>query len=105
MDMGNIMKQAQEMQQKMVQIQEELARKQITGEAGGGMVKVMANGRGEILSVNIEQEMVNADELEMLQDLITAAANDALTKAKELGSKEMGHLTGGLKIPGLSNIF
>lgn len=105
MDMSSIMKQAQEMQQKMSKIQEDLAQKQITGTAGGGMVTVVANGRGEILSSKIEKELLVPDEAEMLQDLFVAAANDALRKAKELGNQEMGHLTGGMKIPGLNNMF
>ena len=105
MDMSNIMKQAQEMQHKMSKIQEDLAQKQITGSAGGGMVTVTVNGRGDILSTKIEKELLNPDEAEMLQDLFVAATNDALRKAKELGTQEMGHLTGGMKIPGLSNMF
>lgn len=105
MDMSSIMKQAQEMQQKMSKIQEDLANKQITGSAGGGMVTVTANGRGDILATRIEKELLAPDEAEMLQDLIVAATNDALRKAKELGNQEMGHLTGGMKIPGLNNMF
>lgn len=105
MDMSNIMKQAQEMQEKMSKIQEDLAQKEITGTAGGGMVTVLVNGKGEILSVKIEKELITPDETEMLQDLIVAATNDGLRKAKELGNQEMGHLTGGMKIPGLSNMF
>ncbi len=105
MDMSSIMKQAQEMQQKMVKIQEDLAEKRITGSAGGGMVSVVVNGKGDILSAQVEKELMNPDEVEMLQDLFVAATNDALRKAKELGSQEMSHLTGGMKIPGLSNMF
>ncbi len=105
MDMSSIMKQAQEMQQKMTKIQEDLAGKRITGSAGGGMVSVVVNGKGDILSAQVEKELLNPDEAEMLQDLFVAATNDALRKAKELGSQEMGQLTGGLKIPGLSNMF
>lgn len=105
MDMSSIIKQAQEMQQKMSKIQDELAAKQITGSAGGGMVTVTVNGKGDVLSTKIEKELLAPDEAEMLQDLFVAAVNDALRKAKELGNQEMGHLTGGMKIPGLSNMF
>ncbi len=105
MDMSSIMKQAQEMQEKMSKIQADLAQKEITGTAGGGMVTVLVNGKGDILSVKIEKELITPDEAEMLQDLIVAATNDGLRKAKELGNQEMGHLTGGMKIPGLSNMF
>ena len=105
MDMSSIIKQAQEMQSKMSDIQEKLAQKQITGSAGGGMVSVTVNGKGEVLSMSIEKEILNPQEIEMVQDLIVAATNDALRRARELGSQEMGHLTGGMKIPGLSNFF
>ncbi len=105
MDMSSIIKQAQEMQQKMSKIQEDLAAKQITGSAGGGMVTVTVNGKGEVLGAKIEKELLTPDEAEMLQDLFVAATNDALRKAKELANQEMGHLTGGMKIPGLSNMF
>jgi len=105
MDMSSIIKQAQEMQQKMSKIQEDLAAKKITGSAGGGMVTVTVNGKGDILAAKIEKELLSPDEAEMLQDLFVAATNDALRKAKELGNQEMAHLTGGMKIPGLSNMF
>ncbi|MEE4240625.1 MAG: YbaB/EbfC family nucleoid-associated protein [Desulfopila sp.] len=105
MDLNNIMKQAQEMQAKMAQMQQQLAAKIITGSAGGGMVSVTVNGRGEALSIAIEDALIAVEEKEMLQDLITAATNDALRKAKELGKEEMRQLTGGLNIPGLTNMF
>jgi len=105
MDLNSIMQQAQQMQAKMAEIQEQLANKTITGSAGGGMVNVTVNGRGEVLSVAIEEALVSTDEKEMLQDLIVAATNDGITKAKELGKEEMKQLTGGLNIPGLSNMF
>lgn len=105
MDMNSIMQQAQQFQQNMVRIQEELGRKQVTGSAGGGMVTVTANGKSEILSVVIEQAIITGNEAEMLQDLIVSATNDALRKARDLGKAEMGRLTGGLNIPGLSNMF
>jgi len=105
MDMNSIMQQAQQMQQKMATIQDELKKKTITGTAGGGMVTVTANGKNEILSINIEEACIVADEREMLQDLITAATNDALRKVKALGKEEMTKLTGGMNIPGISNMF
>ncbi|KAF0188473.1 MAG: DNA-binding protein YbaB/EbfC [Desulfobulbaceae bacterium] len=105
MDMNSIMQQAQQFQQNMARIQEELALKKVTGSAGGGMVTVTANGKSEILSVVIERAMIVEKEAEMLQDLIVAASNDALRKARELGKAEMGKLTGGLNLPGLSNMF
>jgi len=99
--MGNMMKQAQQLQSKMMKLQEELAEKSVDASSGGGMVKVTANGRQQILSIRIEEEVVDPDDVEMLQDLILAAVNDALAKAQEMVSSEMGKLTGGLNIPGL----
>ena len=105
MDMNSIMQQAQQMQAKMAEIQQKLAQKSITGSAGGGMVNVTVNGQGEILSISIEEPLLIAEEKVMLQDLIVAAANDGQRKAKELGKDEMKQLTGGINIPGLSNIL
>ncbi|MGB5747812.1 MAG: YbaB/EbfC family nucleoid-associated protein, partial [Desulfobacterales bacterium] len=97
--MGNMMKQAQQLQSKMMKLQEELADKTVESSSGGGMVKVIANGRQQILSIQIEKEVVDPDDVEMLQDLVLAAINDALAKAQEMVSSEMGKLTGGLNIP------
>ncbi len=105
MNLSNIMEQAKAMQEKMSKIQEDLSKKTITGSAGGGMVQVSANGQGDILSTKIEQAVIDPQEAKMLQDLITAATNDALRKAKELSKQELGHLTGGLNIPGLTNFM
>ncbi len=99
--MGNMMKQAQQLQSKMMKLQEELADKTVESSSGGGMVKVTANGRQQIISIQIEKEVVDPDDVEMLQDLVLAAINDALAKAQEMASSEMGKLTGGLNIPGL----
>jgi DNA-binding YbaB/EbfC family protein len=99
--MGNMMKQAQQLQSKMMKLQEELADKTVESSSGGGMVKVAANGRQQIISIQIEKEVVDPDDVEMLQDLVLAAINDALAKAQEMVSSEMGKLTGGLNIPGL----
>ncbi len=98
---GNMMKQAQKLQSKMLKLQEELAEKTVEATSGGGMVKVVANGRQQILSIQIEKEVVDPDDVEMLQDLILAAVNDALVKSQEMVTGEMGKLTGGMKIPGL----
>jgi DNA-binding YbaB/EbfC family protein len=99
--MGNLLKQAQDMQARMAKIQEELANKTVEGSAGGGMVRVTVNGQFNVTAVKIETSVVNADEKEMLEDLILAATNDGVRKARELVSSEMSKITGGLKIPGL----
>ena len=100
--MGNMMKQAQKLQAKMMRVQEELADKTVETTAGGGMVTVVANGKQQVVSIQIEKEVVDPDDVEMLQDLVLAAINDALTKSQEMASAEMGKLTGGLNIPGLT---
>ena len=100
--MGNMMKQAQQLQAKMLRLQEELAQKTVEASAGGGMVKVVANGRQQIISVEIEKEVVDPEDVDMLQDLVQAAVNDALTKSQDMVQAEMGKLTGGLNIPGLA---
>jgi DNA-binding YbaB/EbfC family protein len=99
--MGNMMKQAQKLQAKMMRLQEELAERTVETSSGGGMVKVVANGRQQIVAIEIEKEVVDPEDIEMLQDLLLAAVNDALTKAQEMVSEEMNKLTGGLNIPGL----
>jgi DNA-binding YbaB/EbfC family protein len=99
--MGKMMKQAQQLQAKMLKLQDELAEKMVETSAGGGMVRVVANGRQQLVSIQIEKEVVDPDDVEMLQDLILAAANDALTKAQEMAAEEMNKLTGGLNIPGM----
>lgn len=100
-DMGNMMKQAQKLQARMLKLQEELANQTVEATAGGGMIKVTANGRQQIISIAIEKEVVDPDDIEMLQDLILAAVNDALNKSQEMVSQEMGKLTGGMNLPGL----
>jgi DNA-binding YbaB/EbfC family protein len=100
-NMNGMMKQAQKLQKKMLKTQEELATKTIEASAGGGMVKVVANGGQKIESILLEKEVVDPEDIEMLQDLVMAAVNDALTKSQEMVSAEMGKLTGGLNIPGL----
>ncbi len=100
---GDIMKQAQKMQEQLAKVQEEAANKIVEASAGGGMVTVTANGRQEVLSVKIERDVVNPDDIEMLQDLIVAATNEALKKGRDMLADEMKAMTGGLglNIPGL----
>lgn len=100
--MGNMMKQAQKLQAKMLRLQDELAAKTVESAAGGGMVKVVANGKQQIVAIQIEKEVVDPEDVDMLQDLILAAVNDALTQSQEMVSTEMAKLTGGMNIPGLS---
>jgi len=96
-----MMKQAQKLQKKMMQTQQELEIQTVEASSGGGMVKVVAHGANRLESIVIEKEVVDSEDVEMLQDLVLAAVNDALTKSKEMVSSEMSKLTGGLKLPGL----
>ena len=98
---GNIMKEAQKLQAQMAAMQEEVAKRKVDATAGGGMVTVEANGKQELTAVKIDPEVVNKDDVQMLEDLVLAAANEALRKSRELVQQELGKLTGGLKIPGL----
>jgi hypothetical protein len=102
--LGDIMREAQKLQSKMAEMQEEAKKKTVEATAGGGMVTVVASGAGEIISIKIEKEVVNPDDVDMLQDLIMAAANEALRRAQELVNSEMSKLTGGLQLPGLGNL-
>jgi DNA-binding YbaB/EbfC family protein len=100
-NMANLMKQAQAMQAQMAKLQEEAALKTVTGTAGGGIVSVTANGGMEIVSVLINPEAVKGGDVDMLQDLVLAAANDALKKARQMMADQMKSVTGGMNIPGL----
>ncbi|HHV82161.1 MAG TPA: YbaB/EbfC family nucleoid-associated protein [Tepidanaerobacter syntrophicus] len=100
-NMNKIMKQVQKMQQDMAKLQEELQEKTVEATAGGGVVKVVATGKKQIVSIDISPEVVDPDDVEMLQDLIMAATNEALQKAEDMVAEEMGKLTGGLNMPGL----
>ena len=100
-NMNNMMKQAQKLQKKMLKMQEDLAKETVEATAGGGMVKVVANGGQKIESITLEKEVVDPEDIEMLQDLILAATNDALKKSQDMVSSQMGKLTGGMNIPGL----
>jgi len=98
---GDMMKQIQKMQAKMEEVQKELENKRVEGTSGGGMVKVIANGKQEILEIKIDPEVVNKEDVEMLEDLVLAAVNQAREKSVEVQNDEMAKLTGGLKIPGM----
>jgi len=98
---GKIMKQAQQVQARMMKLQEELALKTVEASAGGGMVTAVVNGRFEIVSLKIEKDVVNPDDVEMLQDLVAAAVNEGVRKAQEMAQAEMSKITGGLQIPGM----
>lgn len=98
---GDILRQAKEMQGKLAEVQEELGRKQVKGSSGGGMVTVTVNGRQEVLAVKIEPAVFQSGDIEMLQDLVAAAANDALSQAKTMLEQEMTGLAGGFNLPGL----
>ncbi len=101
MGMQEMMRQAQVMQKKIAAMQEELADRTVDASSGGGMVTVTASGSQEIKEIKIDPGVVNAEELDMLQDLILTATNEALKKAKEMMESEMSKITGGLKIPGI----
>jgi hypothetical protein len=95
------MKQAKKMQEKIGRLQSELETKTIEAQSGGGMVRVIVNGKFEVVSLKIEKDVVNPEDIEMLQDLITAAVNEGIRKSQEMASSEMAKITGGLGIPGM----
>lgn len=99
--MGKMMKQAQQLQAKMLRMQEELADKTVEASAGGGMVRAVANGKQQIVTLEIKEEVVDPEDVDMLQDLVLTAVNDALKRSQEMTSGEMNKLTGGMNIPGL----
>jgi hypothetical protein len=101
-NIGNIMKQAKKLQERMASLQDELALRKVEASAGGGMVSVLVNGRHELVSLKIEREVVNPEDVDMLQDLILAAVNEGMRKAQEMAAAEMAKLTGGINIPGLT---
>ncbi len=100
-NMMSMMKQAQKLQAKMMEMQSELGNRTMSAQAGGGMVEAVVNGRQELLSLRIDREVVAPDDVEMLQDLILAAVNEALNRSREMMAQEMSKLTGGMQIPGL----
>ncbi|MBF0487157.1 MAG: YbaB/EbfC family nucleoid-associated protein [Nitrospirae bacterium] len=106
--LGNLMKEAQKLQERMMKMQEEAAQKTAEASSGGGMVTAVANGSGQLISITIDKEVANPDDLEMLQDLVVAACNEAIKRAQEQVHEEMSKVTGGLQIPGMpdiSNLF
>jgi len=100
--LGSIMEQAQQLQERLARLQEETAAKVVEASAGGGMVTAKVSGKLELLELHIEPEAMKSGDVEMLQDLVRAAVNQAIRKAQDLMSQEMQQLTGGLKIPGLT---
>lgn len=99
-NMGNMMKQAQKMQREMLKLQEEIEQRTVEASSGGGAVNVVVSGKKDVRSITIEPEVVDPDDIEMLQDLIIAAINEAIRKADEMVAQEMSKLTGGLNLPG-----
>jgi DNA-binding YbaB/EbfC family protein len=102
--LGDLMRQAQKLQEEMQKTQEEAKKKTAEATAGGGMVTVVASGAGELLSIKVEKDVVNPDDVEMLQDLILAACNEALRRAQDMVNEEMSKLTGGLQLPGIGGL-
>ena len=100
MNINKMMKQAQKMQAQMARIQEDLAKEKVEGLAGGGMVKAVADGKGDLVSIHIDPEVIDPEDVEMLEDLVVAAVNEALRASKELSNERMGALTGGMGLPG-----
>ncbi|MFP4017288.1 MAG: YbaB/EbfC family nucleoid-associated protein [Halanaerobiales bacterium] len=101
MNMNKLMKQAQQMQAKMAKMQEELEEKTVEATAGGGVVKVVVNGKQELLDIQIDPDAVDPEDVEMLEDLILAAVNEGMRKVQDMVNSEMGKLTGGMNIPGM----
>ncbi len=99
-NMGNMMKQAQKMQKEMMKLQEEIEQRTVEASSGGGAVKVEISGKKDIKSISIQAEVVDPEDVEMLEDLIMAAINEAIRKADEMVANEMSKLTGGLNLPG-----
>lgn len=99
--LGNIMKQAQQMQARMARVQQELESKEVEVTAGGGMVTARANGKQQLIDLQIEKDVVDPEDIEMLQDLVQAAVNEAIKKSQEMVQEEMSKVTGGMNIPGM----
>ena len=100
-DMQEILRQAQQMQERLAKLQEELAGKTVEASAGGGMVTVVVNGRQEVVSVRIEKEVVSPEDVELLQDLVAGAVNEAISRSRKMMADEMAKITGGMNLPGL----
>ena len=100
-DMQGILRQAQQMQERLARLQEELAGKTVEASAGGGMVTVVVNGRQEVVSIRIEKEVVSPEDVELLQDLVAGAMNEAISRSRKMMAEEMAKITGGMNLPGL----
>ncbi len=100
-NMGNMLKQAQQMQKNMLKKQQEVEAMEFSASAGGGAIEVVVSGKKEVISVSLKEEIVDADDIEMLQDLIIASVNEALKKANEAMEEAMGAMTGGMGLPGM----
>jgi len=100
-DMEGILRQAQQVQERIARVQQELAGKTVEASAGGGMVTVVVNGRQEVVSVRIEKEVVSPDDVALLQDLVAGAVNEAISRSRKMMADEMAKVTGGLNLPGL----
>ncbi len=99
--LGNIMKQAQQMQQRIARVQQELEGREVEATSGGGMVTAVVNGKMQLISLKIEKDVVDPEDIEMLQDLVSAAVNEALKQSQEMMQEEMGKVTGGMNLPGM----
>ncbi len=99
--LGNIMKQAQQMQQRIARVQQELEGREVEATAGGGMVSAVVTGKMQLVSLKIEKDVVDPEDIEMLQDLVSAAVNEALKKSQDMMQEEMGKVTGGMNLPGM----
>ncbi|OHB71597.1 MAG: nucleoid-associated protein, YbaB/EbfC family [Planctomycetes bacterium RBG_16_43_13] len=102
MNVGKLMKQAQEMQKKMAQVQEELKERIVEASAGGGVVNVKVNGAQEIVDIKIAKEVINADDKDMLEELVITAINEGIKKSRKMAESEIAKVTGGLNIPGMT---
>ena len=100
-NVGNMMKQVQQMQEKMAKVQEELVNERIEETSGGGMIKIVVNGQQDIIELKIQPDAVNPDEVELLEDMILAALRNAINKSQEIAKEKMTAVTGGMKLPGI----
>jgi len=100
-DMQEVLRQAQRMQERLARAQEELAEKTVEASSGGGMVTAVVNGRQEVVSIRIEKEVVSPEDVELLQDLVAGAVNEAMSRSRKMMADEMAKITGGMNLPGL----
>ncbi|HSL98540.1 MAG TPA: YbaB/EbfC family nucleoid-associated protein [Candidatus Limnocylindria bacterium] len=100
-DMQEVLRQAQRMQERLARVQEELAGKTVEASSGGGMVTAVVNGRQEVVSIRIEKEVVSPEDVELLQDLVAGAVNEAMSRSRKMMADEMAKITGGMNLPGL----